>query len=247
MASPLSLPPPPEFHDLLAQERLALFLDFDGTLVELAPEPGAIDVPQDMVDRLHRLRDTLDGRLALVTGRALDDLESHLDDITVCRAGSHGVSRLFADGSRLGRAPEGLPDAVVGELREFAAEHGLLYEAKSHGGAIHFRGAPEKEERAVAFARSVAEAHDLHLATGKSIAEIVRPGADKGGAVRAFLSEDLFAGSLPVFVGDDTTDEDGMAAANECGGFGIAVGERDSENARYHLSGVGAVHQWLEL
>ena len=247
MASSPSLPPPPKFHDLLARDRLALFLDFDGTLVELAPEPGAIDVPRDMVDRLHRLRDRLDGRLALVSGRALDDLENHLDEIMVCRAGSHGVSRLFADGSRLGRAPDGLPDPVVMQLREFAAEHGLLYEAKSHGGAIHFRSAPEMEEQAVAFARSVAEAHDLHLATGKSIAEIVRPGADKGGAVRAFLSRNPFVGSLPVFVGDDTTDEDGMAAANECGGFGIAVGERDSDNARYHLSGVGAVHQWLEL
>ena len=79
------------------------------------------------------------------------------------------------------------------------------------------------------------------------MAELVRPGANKGGAVRAFMAETAFAGAMPIFIGDDVTDEDGMAAAIECGGFGIAVGERECEIARYALANVATVHQWLDL
>lgn len=247
MASRPSLPSPPDLRDVLARADHALFLDFDGTLVELAPEPDLIHVPDGLVNSLHRLRDRLEGRLALVSGRSLEDLEKHLGDLAVCRAGSHGVARRRADGSPIGQEPEGLPEEAVTRLRAFADDHGLLYEAKSHGGALHFRRDPSKEEAVLNFAREVAARHELQVTTGKAIAELVRPGADKGAAVRAFLSQDDFTGAIPVFVGDDVTDEDGMASAIECGGFGIAVGERPSKNARYLLADVTAVHHWLEF
>lgn len=247
MASQSSLPSPPPLADLLVQAPAALFLDFDGTLVELAPEPGLIHIPETLVSSLHDLHDRLEGRLALVSGRALDDLERHLGDVRLYRAGSHGVARRRADGSLVGPEPEGLPPGAVAQLRTFAAAHELLYEEKSHGGALHFRRNPEMGEAVLDFARHVAAQFELEVTTGKAIAELVRPGANKGGAVRAFLTEATFAGACPIFIGDDVTDEDGMAAAIECGGFGIAVGERASKNARYHLGSVTAVHQWLEL
>ena len=247
MASQSPLPSPPPLGELLAQANTAIFLDFDGTLVEIAPEPGLIHVPETLVSSLHRLRDRLDGRLALVSGRALDDLERHLDGIALFRAGSHGVARRRADGSAIGDEPDGLPDDAVVELRGFASEHGLLYEAKSHGGALHFRSDPGKEGLVLEFAYGIADRHGLEVTRGKAIAELVRPGANKGAAVRAILDEPPFAAALPVFIGDDVTDEDGMETAIECGGFGIAVGERPSKNALYHLAGVGAVHHWLEL
>lgn len=247
MASSTPLPSPPPFAELLAAGSVALFLDFDGTLVDIAHEPGAIDVPDTLADSLHSLRDRLDGRLALITGRALDDLASHLGDITLCRAGSHGASRLLPDGSRLGDEPAALSEECVRELRAYAEKHELFYETKLHGGALHYRGSPTKAEATLSFAREVAERHELCVTSGKSVAELVRPGADKGGAVRAFMAERPFAGSVPIFIGDDTTDEDGMTAAIEFSGFGIAVGERDSEAARYHLEDVAAVHKWLDL
>ncbi len=247
MASPDTLPPPPPLAELIAGGSLALFLDFDGTLVEIAPSPGDIDVPEGLADRLRSLRDRLDGRLALVSGRALDDLETHLGPCELCRAGSHGASRFLHDGSRLGEAPEGLPDDAVAELRAYAEKHDLYYETKSHGGALHFRKSPEKREATLAFARDFAEGRELCVTSGKGVAEIVRHGATKEAAVEAFMAIKLFSGATPVFIGDDVTDEDGFAGAIEFGGFGVAVGDRISDKARYRLESVTAVHNWLEL
>lgn len=247
MARRPSLPSPPPLAELLAAGPHSLFLDFDGTLVGIAPKPGDIDVPTDLNARLHRLRDRMEGRLALVSGRALDDLETHLGEVRIARAGSHGASRFLADGSRLGDAPSGLPEEAVDDLRAYARENALLYETKSHGGALHFRGQPEKADATLAFATDVAARYELDVTSGKGVAELVRPGANKGAALDAFMAVDPFGGSVPIFIGDDVTDEHGMAAAIECAGFGIAVGERKSEAARYHLHDVEAVHNWLNL
>lgn len=247
MDSPAPLPPPPSLAQLLDSGPAALFLDFDGTLVDIAPRPGDIHVPGQLRARLHDLRDRLEGRLALVSGRALDDLRNHLGDIAICRAGSHGASRFLADGSRLGTEPRGLSPESVAELRAFAEEHGLFYETKAHGGALHFRGNPEKRDATLAFAERFAATRDLCVTSGKGVAELVRPGATKAAAVEAFMRITPFSGAAPVFIGDDVTDEDGFAGAEDFGGFGIAVGERPSARARYRLDSVAAVHNWLEI
>ena len=247
MARPFSLPSPPPLAQLLDTGPHSLFLDFDGTLVGIAPRPGDIDVPVDLADRLHALNTRLSDRLALVSGRSLEDLETHVGSLSIARAGSHGAARFLADGTRLGEAPCGLPDEAVQELRLFASRLALFYETKSHGGALHFRGRPEKQAETLEFARDVAQRHGLEVTSGKAVAELVRPGANKGAALRAFMAIAPFADSTPVFIGDDVTDEDGMRAAIEFAGFGIAVGERTSETAQYHLDDVDAVHAWLEL
>lgn len=242
-----TLPSPPSLESLIAEGPVALFLDFDGTLVGIAATPDEIEVPGDLVDRLHALCERMGQRVALISGRALDDLETHLPALSVCRAGSHGASRLFADGRRLGKEPEGLPDAAVDRLRAFAEGRGLLYETKAHGGAVHFRKHPEMRDEAVALGRDVADEFGLDVFTGKGLVELVRPGANKGEAVRAFMENEPFRSARPVFIGDDTTDEDGMDAAAQLGGFGIAVGERENRVARYRLDSVVAVHHWLGL
>ncbi|KWV95264.1 trehalose-phosphatase [Erythrobacter sp. AP23] len=242
-----TLPPPPPLGDLFAGRPAALFLDFDGTLVEIAPRPGDIHVPDHLLAALHALRDRLHGRLALVSGRALDDLHMHLGELAICRAGSHGASRFLADGTRLGEEPRGLSDASIAELRSYAEQNGLFYETKAHGGALHFRGQPEKREATLAYAQEFAASRELCVTSGKGVAELVRPGATKAAAVEAFMQTAPFVGAAPVFVGDDVTDEDGFAGAERHGGFGIAVGERPSERARYRLDNVAAVHHWLEL
>lgn len=247
MNGPIVLPPPPPLHDLLSTGPLALFLDFDGTLVEIAPTPDGIRVPQGLASGLTGLALRTDGRLALVSGRSTEDIERHLGPLAIARAGSHGISRLLADGSRLGGDPSALPAAVSEALEQFAALHDFPLEGKPHGAALHFRARPELESVGAEFAHDIAARHGLRVKRGKSVIEIVHPGADKGGAVRAFMGIAPFAGARPVFIGDDITDDDGFRAASEQGGFGILVGERKSPDARYHLPRVADLHEWLGL
>ncbi len=242
-----TLPAPPPLGELLAQGPIALFLDFDGTLVDIAARPDDIVVPRTLAADLQALSGRLDGRLALVSGRALDDLAKYIGQPAICRAGSHGASRFLSDGTRLGEEPRGLSENSVTELKAYAADNGLFYETKAHGGALHFRGMPEKREATLAFADGFAGSRDLRVTSGKGVVELVRPGATKAAAVSAFMAVSPFLGAFPVFVGDDVTDEDGFAGAAEKGGFGIAVGERPSERARYGLDNVAAVHHWLEV
>lgn len=242
-----ALPSPPPLDRLADGGPLALFLDFDGTLVELADTPDAIRVPPTLCARLKALADRLDGRLALVSGRALDDIESHLPDIAVARAGSHGAARKYPDGGWLGEEPKGLPEAAVTAMRHFAEREGLLYETKSHGGALHYRAVPESGAMVLSFARDLASEHDLDVRNGKAVVELVRPGADKGGAVRAFLETPAFEGAQPWFVGDDVTDDDGFSACAEMGGGGVLVGDRQGSSAHFALANVARTIEWLGL
>jgi trehalose 6-phosphate phosphatase len=246
-STPTSLPPPPALGTLRAEGPIALFLDFDGTLVDLAATPDTIVVPKRLATRLGEVAASLDGALALVSGRAIVDLEGHVGELSIARAGSHGIDRRQADGRPLGAEPEPLSTRVHDVLRSFALEFGFRLEPKPHGGALHYRENPAAESTGLAFARTVAAEHGLVVKTGKFVIELVQPGADKGGAVRAFMQEPPFAGRRPIFVGDDVTDEDGMRAAAELGGLGIAVGERETTAARYRLPSPAAVLDWLGL
>jgi len=247
MAVRSALEAPPVLDSLRSAGALALFLDFDGTLVELAARPEAIVVPDAVSERLWSLSARLEGRLALVSGRAIDDLERHLGSLAIARAGSHGIARMLADGSVLGEEPEIFPADAAETLRTFAQTRGFLLEEKPHGAALHYRAAPHLEEEGANFAGNFAKLHGLEVKRGKCVIELVRPGADKGSAVRAFMTIAPFVGARPVFVGDDLTDEDGFAAAEELGGFGIIVGERQPSVARYRLHDTVAVHRWLGL
>ena len=240
-------PPPPQLSALLAQGPLALFVDFDGTLIDIAPSPDAIVVPVSLAQRLAALSATLDGRLALVSGRGIDDIERHCGALAVALAGPHGAARRLADGRGCGTGPAPIPAQVVAEIESFALREVVTFEHKPHGAALHSRGAPDREDDCLAFMTGLAERHGLVAKPGKRVVELVHPGADKGTAVELFMAEAPFSGSMPVFIGDDATDEDGFAACARLGGFGIAVGERPSDHAAFYLSGPEAVHSWLRL
>ena len=247
MPTSSSLPEPKPLADLLAERKTALFLDFDGTLVALADTPDSIKVPEDLPERLAALGRRLEGRLALVTGRAIVDLEGHIGDVGLFRAGSHGADVRDASGMALGDEAKSLSDYVVQQVEAFAREHGLRYEAKSHGAALHSRGRPELSERAAAFLDELAQGEGLAVSRGKAVAEILHAGADKGTAVDVILQSEPFAGARPIFIGDDVTDEDGFVAARAAGGIAIAVGDRKAIHADYGLADVAAVHHWLDL
>lgn len=238
-----TLPPPPPLAEL---SNHALFLDFDGTLVAIAEGPDAIDVAERLGERLEALSARFDQRLAVVTGRGLDNLESFLGTNAFYRAGSHGAHVVAPDGTAL-REARALPEGAIATLKSFAQDCGLLYEHKAHGGALHYRSDPTQEGSVTRIAADVAAQFGLAVKHGKCVAELVWPGADKGGAVRLLAQHAPFADATPIFIGDDVTDEDGMAAAVSLGGFGIAVGERESPAASYHLDSVKDVHAWLNL
>ncbi|MXO91895.1 trehalose-phosphatase [Pontixanthobacter aquaemixtae] len=241
------LPPPPPLDALLATGDVSLFLDFDGTLVDIASGPDSIDVPDNLAARLGALSKSLGGRLALVSGRGLDNLGQHAGALGIARAGSHGAERVLADGSALGDTPQPLDPDIVRQLKAIADASGALFERKSFGAALHYRAVPEKGPGIASEALAIAQADGLVAKHGKCVVELVRPGADKGAAVAAFMEIAPFSGSKPVFIGDDVTDEDGFAKAHEMGGFGIAIGERESQNAQFALDTVRDVHEWLGL
>ena len=242
-----ALPSPPRLSRLLAGGAHALFLDFDGTLIEIASGPDAIEVPSHLPQRFAALAGRLDGRLALVSGRGLDNIAQHIGALTIARAGSHGADRMLSDGSTFGDRPQPLSDEIAEALSAISQQYGALLERKAHGGALHYRSVPEHGVAIEHAATELAQVHGLIAKRGKCVIELVRPGANKGAAVNAFMAVPPFVDSLPIFVGDDVTDEDGFLAASEFGGFGIAVGERPSQSARYHLSSVKDVHEWLSL
>jgi trehalose 6-phosphate phosphatase len=236
-------PPPP----LSRLAPAALFLDFDGTLVELAEAPGAIALPAGLMPLLDRLNQRLEGRLAIVSGRAVDDLRGHLGACAVVLSGSHGAELHYADGRSIPVvAPAGLAEARESVRRFAAGSEGLLVEDKPAGVALHYRQAPERAEEAGAFLEALAERFGLALQRGKMVAELRPEGSDKGAALRRLMGEPPFAGARPVFVGDDLTDEDAFRAAASLGGEGVLVGPDRPSEARWRLEGVAGVTAWLE-
>jgi trehalose 6-phosphate phosphatase len=225
----------------------ALFLDFDGTLVELAEAPDLIHVPVALPGLLARLAERLGGRLAIVSGRAMADLERHLGRSGLAVSGSHGLELRLPDGRGLaGPDPAGLA-GVRQEIARFAdAIPGLLVEEKPASIAVHYRRAPEQAARVAAFLAALAERAGLAVQRGKMVVELRPHGADKGDALRRIMAEPPFAGARPLFVGDDLTDEDAFAAAAALGGAGVLVGAPRETAARWRLPDVAAVAAWLE-
>lgn len=228
----------------------ALFLDFDGTLVPIAQRPQDVHVAGWVVPTLGRLQQALDGALAIVSGRPLDDIDEFLHPLVLPGAGAHGAERRAASGLIELRRAEA-PADLVRCADALAARHpGLILERKPGGFALHFRLAPEwgkmcHEVLADALARSPADALVWELLSGHCVCELKQRGVSKGKAVQSYLAEPPFVGRVPVFIGDDVTDEDGIVAVQAAGGFGIRVGP-GSTQARFGLQDTDAVASWLQ-
>jgi len=227
-------------------DEASLFLDLDGTLAPFTARPEGVGPDVERNGRLRRLAERLEGRLAVVSGRGLDDLDRILEGAVAAMAGSHGLQRR-SGGKVIAAAAHGHLDEVVRELHEFAARvSGVQVELKPLSAALHYRGAPDAEAEVRVFGEALAARTGLKVQRGSMVLEFLTPGGDKGQAIRAFMAEPPFAGTLPVFAGDDLTDEDGFLAAHDLGGFGILVGAPRPTFAAYRLAGERAVHAWLE-
>ena len=207
----------------------ALFLDVDGTLLEIAARPEEVVVPRGLPALLERLRRQLDGALAIVSGRSLRDIDRLLDPFCSAAAGEHGAELRYADG-RLEEAPKGL--AVPASWRsalEDAVERwpGVRLEGKQHGVTVHYRLAPERGDDVWRLVRTlVPDEHPwFRLLPAREAVEIGLRAASKGQAVERLMAQAVFQGRRPIFVGDDFTDEAGISMARDLGGVGLRVGE----------------------
>ena len=236
-------PPPPA--GLL--DDAALFLDFDGTLVELADRPDLVAVNGRLARLVARLGERLRSRIAIVSGRPAAEIAALFGAPAFAIAGSHGMELHHPDGRRDVAARPAALDAVSQEIRAFAArDSALLVEEKPLGIALHYRAVPHHGAAAVALARSLAAAHRLGYQPGKMMVEVRSPAADKGAAIATLMREPAMASARPVFLGDDDTDEPAFAAAVRLGGYGILIGEPRTTSATHRLPSVAATLDWLE-
>lgn len=219
-------------------------MDIDGTLIELAERPDEVVVSEGLPETLDRLCQHLDGAVALVTGRRLDDVDRLLGGLPIAAAGQHGLERRDAAGHRATHEVDAaLMATIAGRLHGFASRHpGTEVENKGLTVALHYRRAPGAEDAARRFVtealHGIGDALSLH--DGKKVLEVKPFGVDKGTAVREMMANPPFAGRMPVFIGDDVTDEDGFAAVNRLGGISILVGFREPTVARYRIADVDA-------
>lgn len=207
----------------------ALFLDFDGTLVEIAAHPQAVVVPDGLRPTLARVQRLLGGAVAVISGRPIAQIDEFLDPLVLCVAGVHGAERRCADGS-LAWMPVPPLQRVEQAATSLARHHpGLRVETKRGSLALHYRQTPELEAQCLAaMQEAVDQSPGLALLRGKMVVEAKPRQASKGHAIEAYLREPPFAGRKPVFIGDDVTDEAGFATVQALGGIGVKVGDGPS-------------------
>ena len=204
----------------------ALLLDVDGTLLDIAPRPDLVVVPEGLIEDLARLHELSGGAVAFISGRKIAVMDALFKPLVMPAVGVHGAEMRVGRGS-IERRAEPLPVLLRQKLIEGAEALGLLTEDKETSVTVHFRLAPEKEKDAealVACACREFSAEQLHIARNKMIVEVLRGGIDKGAGIEALMARAPFAGRIPVFVGDDATDEKGFAVMPRLGGMAFSVG-----------------------
>jgi trehalose 6-phosphate phosphatase len=228
----------------------AFFLDVDGTLLEFAARPQDVRVDAGLRDLLTRLCALTDGAVAVVSGRSIEDVDRIFAPLVLpAAAGLHGCERRSASGAVDGSGPalETFTYAAS-RVAEFArANTGLEFEDKGQAMALHYRAAPHLRALAENEMRAVKESlgAEFEMQKGKLVAEIRPRGRSKGDAIAEFAAEPPFADRVPVFIGDDLTDETGFEVVNWLGGHSVKVGPGIT-HARWHLFDSAAVLRWLQ-
>jgi trehalose 6-phosphate phosphatase len=226
--------------------RPALFLDLDGTLLQIADHPDHVTPSPRLLAVLGRLPASVDGAIAVISGRPVEDIDRLLAPHRFPVAAVHGLVRRDATGD----ISTASGDALLADARErakaFVAMYpGLLLEDKGLSLALHYRRRPELEAEVHRFIAGLDLPQQVERLPGRMVVELKLRGADKGKAIRAFMAEEPFRGRTPVFIGDDVTDEAGFEAVNELSGVSVKV--RDGKTAaRWRLDDVEDVLEWLE-
>jgi trehalose 6-phosphate phosphatase len=224
----------------------ALFLDLDGTLATIAERPEDVVAEPRRTGLLKTLNSALGGRLAIVSGRPIDDIDRIVEYAVPCVAGIHGLERRGPSGVFESAPQHPHLERVYTILEGFVRNRPALHlEFKTLGVALHYRQAPQAAPEVLTVARRLAWATGMKLQEGRMVVELRSPGSDKGDTVRDFMQTPPFKGATPIFLGDDVTDEDGFAAVQALNGVGVLVGAWRETRASAQLRTVGEVHAWL--
>lgn len=226
--------------------RYALFFDFDGTLADIAQRPDDVQVSAETRTTLEALRGALSGAVAIISGREISSVD-HFLPLHLAISGVHGLTRRDADG-RL-HAPDidtGGVQHVEERLAPFVSGNpGLILERKAGAIALHYRQRPELEAESLAAMHAAIEGQNgFKLRPGKMVIEALAHESNKGAAIESFLTEPPFIGRVPVFAGDDVTDEDGFALVNSRHGISIKVGVGATQ-AQYRARNTQELLSWL--
>lgn len=239
-----TLPAPPPL-DLSVH---ALFLDLDGTLVEIEARPEDVVAGGALRETLRALAQQMRGAVALLTGRTIESADAVLNGALESIAGLHGFEHRYNGATTHAEGDLSGIQAGLVTARSFH-QTGLLparIEDKRAGFALHYRDNPEAGPVVRNVAEMIAETHGLAIIEGKMVTELTLGVRNKGDALKTFMHEAPFRGRAPVALGDDVTDEDAFAAARESGGFGILVGSARESAATYRLNDAAAVSAWLQ-
>jgi trehalose 6-phosphate phosphatase len=233
-------PPPPALD-------WCLFLDVDGTLVELTDTPSQTEADPEIKSLLREVAERLGGAVALVSGRKIETLDQLFAPLILPAAGLHGVERRKAGGTIQGASfVDSQLDGARAAIKALVEAHpGTLLEDKDRTLAVHFRLAPQLEQLMRQAIIDIAKplGSNYHIQSGKMMFEIKPRGFSKATAIKTFMQESPFSGRRPVFAGDDLTDQDGFAIVEAQNGISIGVG--DVVRGQYYLENVAAVRGWL--
>ncbi len=231
-------------------DRWALFLDVDGCLVEFQPLPDLVTIPDALLRTLEQLRHALDGALAIVSGRTMQELDRLFAPLQISSAGQYGMERRSDDGRAHGvlLPKQSMADWVRQQAMDLLPVFpGLKVEDKGYSVALHYRAAPQLGDAIAKAAEKIVAplGGAYEVQPGALVQEIKPSTCSKGAAVRAFMSETPFQSRIPVFVGDDFADESAFAAVNTLSGVSIAVGVERFTQADFALSCPAATRRWL--
>ncbi len=232
---------------VITTDEAAFFFDLDGTLAALQPAPELVTVPAEVCHHLRLLYQKTAGAVAIISGRPLSQIDQLLAPLLLPAAGIHGAECRDYQGKIHRVIPDaGILDETEQQLRQGIKDlPGVRLEKKGIAFALHYRQATHFASQAEALAQSVVRQNpSLTLQTGKCVVELKPANIDKGKAINAFLQQPPFRGRIPVFLGDDQTDELGFNVVNSLQGISIKIGQGATQ-ARYRLQSTTDVYHWL--